>query len=99
MVAARPPPVRSSVPTGAGTLVTHGKARVCARISITLADRPGHYGNCNGPVERVADDERAPYAPDDRPVWRCDRCGQQFWRGSHWDRVAETLAAVRGEDE
>ncbi|PSP98633.1 hypothetical protein BRC89_07140 [Halobacteriales archaeon QS_4_70_19] len=44
-------------------------------------------------------DERAPYAPDDRSVWRCNRCGQQFWRGSHWDRVAETLAAVRGEDE
>jgi hypothetical protein len=34
-VSARPPPARSSVPTAVGTLVTHGKTGVCARISIT----------------------------------------------------------------
>jgi hypothetical protein len=33
-VSARPPPVRSPVPTVVGTLVTHGKAGVCARLSI-----------------------------------------------------------------
>jgi hypothetical protein len=33
-VSAQPPPVRSSVPTVVGTLVTHEKAGVCARISI-----------------------------------------------------------------
>jgi len=36
-----PPPIRSSVPTGVGTLVTHGKAGVCTRIFITVRpDRP-----------------------------------------------------------
>jgi predicted transcriptional regulator len=36
-VSAQHPPVRSSVPTSVGTLVTHGKAGVCARISIKAA--------------------------------------------------------------
>ncbi|ELY98243.1 hypothetical protein C482_12012 [Natrialba chahannaoensis JCM 10990] len=25
-------------------------------------------------------------------VWRCQSCGQYFWRGSHWDRVERTLS-------
>jgi uncharacterized protein with PIN domain len=70
-----------------------------AGLALTLDDRPARCGNCNGPVERVADADRADHAPDDRPVWACERCGQQFWQGSHWDRVAETLRAVRGADD
>jgi uncharacterized protein with PIN domain len=68
-----------------------------AGLALTLDDRPARCGNCNGPVERVADADRTDHAPDDRPVWACERCDQQFWQGSHWDRVAETLRAVRGE--
>ncbi|ADD04719.1 DUF82 family protein [Natrialba magadii ATCC 43099] len=29
---------------------------------------------------------------DTMAVWRCRSCGQYFWRGSHWDRVARTLS-------
>jgi uncharacterized protein with PIN domain len=65
-----------------------------AGLSLELDDRPARCGNCNGPVERVADSERDADAPDDRPVWACAECGQQFWKGSHWDRVRETLAEL-----
>jgi hypothetical protein len=36
------------------------------------------------------------YAPDpeDTDVWRCIDCGQFFWKGSHWDDVADTLAGL-----
>lgn len=70
-----------------------------AGLDISLADRPARCGTCNGPLECVTDNERAPHAPDDRPVWACVRCGQQFWQGSHWERVAETLDEIRGENE
>jgi uncharacterized protein with PIN domain len=70
-----------------------------AGLDLSLADQPARCGSCNGPVERLADGERAAHAPDDRPVWACSRCGQQFWKGSHWDRVAGTLAEIRGETE
>ncbi|PSQ16279.1 hypothetical protein BRD00_11355 [Halobacteriales archaeon QS_8_69_26] len=49
-----------------------------------------------------ADGEKAATTPEFAPdptgtaVWRCVDCGQHFWRGSHWDDVAGTLAAVRG---
>jgi len=51
-------------------------------------------GRCNGRLERLpADAERPAYVPDDEPaVWRCVDCDRLFWRGTHWDRVAETLA-------
>ncbi len=72
-----------------------------AGIGLRLDDEPGRCGACNGPLDRVADDDRTPaYAPDPavEAVWRCRDCDQAFWKGSHWDRVGETLEAVRGED-
>ncbi|WP_302080186.1 Mut7-C RNAse domain-containing protein [Salinibaculum rarum] len=68
-----------------------------AGLDLSLAEKPARCGVCNAPVERVGIDERTPeYAPDpsDVDVWRCVDCGQHFWQGSHWDDVAETLAAL-----
>lgn len=31
---------------------------------------------------------------DTRPAWRCRDCGRWFWKGSHWESVAERLDAV-----
>lgn len=66
-------------------------------VDLTLADEPERCGRCNGPLERASGGESTPeYAPDpsDTRVWWCLECGQYFWRGSHWDRVAETLSNV-----
>lgn len=38
---------------------------------------------------------RPEYVPADQsPVWRCLDCGQWFWKGGHWEQVADTLAGV-----
>jgi len=68
-----------------------------AGVPLDLDDRPSRCGRCNGPVELLSDDTETPeYAPDpsETPQWRCTACGQVFWRGSHWDRVRETLAGL-----
>ena len=66
-----------------------------AGVRLEPDDRPSRCGACNGPVERVGPgDDRPGYAPDEGPLWRCLDCGQAFWRGSHWDEVAETLASL-----
>ena len=73
-----------------------------AGFPVELADEPTRCGACNGPVERVASPEtdgspvdRPDYVPDDvgsgRPGWRCADCGQWFWKGGHWEDVAERL--------
>lgn len=65
-----------------------------AGFALELADEPERCGTCNGPVERVDRTEPTPpYIPDPsiETVWRCLDCGQHFWKGSHWDSVAETL--------
>ena len=70
---------------------------VAAGLEFSPADDPAFCGRCNGPLATVSETASTPeYAPDSATttVWRCEDCGQHFWRGSHWDRVAETLARV-----
>ncbi len=68
-----------------------------AGVRLTLADEPARCGRCNGRVERPpADAERPEYVPAADPVWRCRDCDQWFWKGSHWEQVADRLAVVRG---
>jgi len=72
-----------------------------AGLALDLDERPSRCGRCNGRVERVPGDDESPdYAPDpsETPQWRCTACGQVFWRGSHWDRVRETLVGIEPEE-
>ena len=67
-----------------------------AGFELSLAE-PERCGRCNGALCAVDEDAATPDyapAPDERPVWRCPDCGQHFWRGSHWDDVADRLAAT-----
>ncbi len=64
-------------------------------FDLALTEEPVRCGVCNATLTRVGTDEPTPdYAPDsaEAAVWRCSDCGQHFWRGSHWDDVAGTLA-------
>ena len=68
-----------------------------AGFALAIADEPVRCSACNGLLERVDRTEPTPdYAPEPReqPVWRCRDCGQHFWKGSHWDDVAATLAKL-----
>jgi uncharacterized protein with PIN domain len=66
-----------------------------AGVDVSLADRPTRCGACNGELGALSPDAESPAyapAPDEVTVWRCRRCGQCFWKGSHWDDVAARLA-------
>lgn len=66
-----------------------------AGFRLELDDSPTFCGTCNGLVAAVSPADGTPeYAPDpaETDVWRCAECGQCFWKGSHWDDVAGTLA-------
>lgn len=68
-----------------------------AGFNLSLPDEPARCGNCNGRVTSVEQTEPTPEyapAPTETDVWRCVDCGQHFWKGSHWDDVAETLAGM-----
>ena len=69
-----------------------------AGFDLRLDERPARCGACNGSVgEPDPTTDRPAYVPDDPRVWRCLDCEQWFWKGSHWDRVAATLAEIRDE--
>ncbi|MHC3437945.1 Mut7-C RNAse domain-containing protein [Natrialbaceae archaeon A-gly3] len=73
-----------------------------AGVELDLDDEPTYCGVCNGRLEGVGPTEPTPeYAPgpEDIAVWRCRDCGQCFWKGSHWDRVGETLTRVHAKAE
>ena len=64
-----------------------------AGVALAPAE-PAYCGRCNGRL-RPLEGDPAEYVPDDaEPVWVCEACGQQFWKGSHWDRMRETLAEL-----
>lgn len=66
-----------------------------AEFELELPESPQRCSNCNATVESVPSTEPTPeYAPDtaEFDIWRCERCGQYFWKGSHWDDVARRLA-------
>lgn len=81
---------------------TDEQLRELATAGVDLELAPGERcGACNGQLERVtaaegSQEDRPEYVPDDAdPLWRCDDCGQCFWRGSHWDDVDARLRRVR----
>lgn len=68
-----------------------------AGVPLEPVETPAFCGACNGPLARLGDDEATPgYAPDpdEVAVWRCRHCGQCFWKGSHWERIEETLGKL-----
>jgi uncharacterized protein with PIN domain len=70
------------------------QVRQLAAAGVALDPTAGERcGACNGELERVPGGaDRPDYVADDAdPVWRCRRCDQHFWRGSHWTGVEERL--------
>ena len=76
-------------------------ALVTQGLTLSVPAEPTRCGSCNGRLEQVPGGEPTPeYAPtavsaDSAAgpvrVWRCVDCGQHFWKGSHWERMAEAL--------
>jgi len=68
-----------------------------AGFPLAIDDEPTYCGACNGRLTAVSPEEATPaYAPDpaETDVWRCESCGQHFWKGSHWDDVAGTIDGI-----
>ena len=67
-----------------------------AGLELGLPEEPDRCSVCNGRV--VVAEARPEHAPDEvATVWRCPDCGHYFWKGSHWERVRETLRRATGE--
>ena len=68
-----------------------------AGVNLSLPDRPRRCSACNGDVVAAGEDPDADlpaHVPDDAEPYRCRDCGQWFWKGSHWEDVRQTLAAL-----
>jgi len=65
-----------------------------AGVRLSLPRTPRRCGRCNGPLEPVDPTASVPVDvpdPSETDVWRCERCGGHFWKGSHWDDVTRRL--------
>jgi uncharacterized protein with PIN domain len=65
-----------------------------AGVALALPEAPARCGRCNGSLEPIGAGASTPAdAPDpsETGVWRCERCGGHFWKGSHWDNVRGRL--------
>ena len=64
------------------------------RVDTTLPSEPARCRVCNSRVDAIESGERPEHAPDAVRVWQWRGCGQYFWKGSHWERVEETIADI-----
>jgi uncharacterized protein with PIN domain len=72
-------------------------ALAAAGVRIGLPETPQRCSRCNDSLVRVDGTEPTPeYAPStsEFDIWRCEGCGQHFWKGSHWADVAERIADI-----
>ncbi len=54
---------------------------------------------CNGEVERVEKDEVEDEVCEavlerQEKFWHCSKCGQYYWKGSHWDQIIEKIEEI-----
>ncbi len=64
-------------------------------LELKLPSQPERCSVCNGCVDRIALDLRPEHAPDTvSDIWQCRECDQYFWKGSHWERIQETIDTV-----
>ncbi|ERH08128.1 MAG: hypothetical protein J07HN4v3_00494 [Halonotius sp. J07HN4] len=61
-------------------------------VDINLPSEPERCSVCNGRVDAIESGQRPEHAPDGVRIWQCRDCEQYFWKGSHWERMAETVA-------
>ena len=55
---------------------------------------------CNGELREASQEEVEGSVPasvreSQRVFWRCTGCGKIYWRGTHWNRILETLEEFR----
>lgn len=68
-----------------------------AGFDLVAADEPSNCGRCNGDLIPADPDAETPaYAPEpsEFACWRCRSCGQLFWKGTHYERMKETLETI-----
>lgn len=68
-----------------------------AGVELEVAEPPTYCGRCNGKLHAIGPGVETPeYAPDpeETDCWRCRACGQVFWKGSHYERMAETIGSI-----
>ncbi len=61
---------------------------------LSLELNPERCTLCNGPLEEVEGSEKIDdpaRLEEDSTLWRCERCGKLYWRGSHWRGIRERL--------
>jgi len=62
-----------------------------ARFGIILKIQPKRCTICNAPLRMNHD------RSDQKEVWRCQECGKDYWKGTHWQRMEEMLEKIRSQ--
>jgi uncharacterized protein with PIN domain len=87
--------------------LTTGQHLQMVLLHFALPLRKPRCMRCGGGLRETPKDRMAGKVPprsyevNDR-FWECERCGQPFWRGTHWQRIQDVLgqavASVTGPE-
>jgi len=74
-------------------------------FNIKLEPEMDRCSLCNSPIRKVEPDEMDLVKSKDyvypatlesaTEFWLCDKCGQVYWRGKHWESIMETVGILK----
>jgi uncharacterized protein with PIN domain len=50
---------------------------------------------CNGALGETQERPKDLKTLDSEMFWKCEGCGQIYWKGSHWNRIMKTIEKVK----
>lgn len=56
------------------------------KIDLTADPNFSRCTECNGILEKIDDNK-----------WRCTKCGKEYWKGSHWKTIEDTLIKAKSK--
>jgi uncharacterized protein with PIN domain len=73
---------------------------VVKTFNLSIEDPMSRCSLCNHPVEKVSKEECEGKVPEgvyarQKEFWRCGKCEQYYWAGSHWEKIMERIEKIR----
>jgi len=83
-----------------GTNTIEKLAYLCRNAGIPLIPRSSRCSQCNSIIILIRKDKIIEQIPENsykhyNEFWVCESCGKIFWKGSHWNKILETLNSAQ----
>ncbi|MBD3172769.1 hypothetical protein GF326_09885 [Candidatus Bathyarchaeota archaeon] len=72
---------------------------ITTKLELNLEPKNTKCPKCNGELRPIEKELVRGFVPPEsyevfNEFWKCEACGAVYWKGSHWDKIQETLNLI-----